>query len=70
MAAPAQFTVGQSLTYLGDRDVAPVNRTIAAPYGGNEFVVSFRRHLDNDHAEVMTTRGSRNVPVAMLEVTR
>jgi len=60
------FTINQTLEYLGDRDVAPVNRTVAAPYGGNEFIVAFRRLIDNGYAEVMTTRGSRNVPVSML----
>ncbi|HLS32612.1 MAG TPA: hypothetical protein VK039_03400 [Brevibacterium sp.] len=57
------FTAGQPLRYTGEADVAPINRTVTAPYGANHDAVSFRRHVSLELAEVMTTRGSRIVDI-------
>lgn len=65
-----EFTIGQPLDYTGDSHLAPVNRPISAPYGPYPHRVSFRRYRDARHevAEVMTSRGSRNVRVSDLKV--
>lgn len=60
------FTIDQALAYLGDRETAPINRTITAPYGAHHDVVSFRGYVGPDHAEVMTSRGSRIVRLDLL----
>lgn len=55
------FAFDEALRYTGEAPVAPVNRTITAPYGAHHDIVSFRKYTDPDHAEVLTTRGTRIV---------
>ena len=59
--APAPFAFDEALRYTGEAHVAPVNRTITAPYGAFHDVVAFRGYVGPEHAEVLTTRGSRIV---------
>lgn len=62
-----RFACGDAVRYVGPDAAKPVNRTLLAPYGAHADIMDFRRYDGFDRAEVMTTRGSRIVPVACLE---
>lgn len=53
-----RFVAGQPLTWA--------NAPACGGHSHRASTVSFRRYLDGDLAEVMTCRGSRNVPVGDL----
>lgn len=61
-----RFGCGEAVRYIGPDAEKPVNRTILAPYGPHADILSFRRYEGFGQAEVMTSRGSRSVPVEHL----
>ena len=61
-----RFVCGEAVRYIGPDAEKPVNRTILAPYGAHADILSFRRYEGFGQAEVMTSRGSRSVPVEHL----
>lgn len=61
-----RFRCGEAVRYIGPDAEQPVNRSVLAPYGAQADILSFRRYEGFGSAEVMTSRGSRSIPLEHL----